>query len=247
MKDLLDEVAYESRAAAMARSAEREMLAWLDGISQGERDLVLFSAAYAKVAHRWAELSLAEKLSLVDSEVRRSDAGLSEDIASSPRASYTVDMASECDSLADELREAFGFDEEVARQVAAWDEAEARPRGVAYSDWLLNKVLQRLAGANNAKVAAVALAFALSVPEIWIMRHVSDGGRRVAQRVPCRTQMSAARALATTRQNLSKEVRKAAEFLGITEGLHMKPQGAVESFRRAQSANHWRHRVFGWN
>lgn len=242
---------YEVRAEGLRRAAEAEMLRWLDGLSRDERDLALISAAYARVAERWHELSAAEKLALVHGEAMggRSDAGLDEDVANSSRASYEVDMAAELDSLADELMESFGLDRETAAALAKWDEEEARPRGLAYSDWLLNKVLQRLAAATNAKVASVAVAFALSVPEVWIMRHVTEAdGQRRMRRVPCRTQMAAARALATTRQNLSKEVRKAAEFLGIKEGLHMKGQGAVESFRKAQSgANHWRHRVFGWN
>jgi hypothetical protein len=249
MNMVSSDLPYEARAEGMRRIAEARMLEWLDELPREERDLVLLSPAYGKVADRWYELTAAEKLALVHGELAsRSDAGLDEDVANSSRASYVVDMAAALDSLADELQEQFGFDRETAVALAKWDEQEARPRGLAYSDWLLNKVLQRLAAATNAKVASVAVAFALSVPEVWIMRHVTDeNGSRRMRRVPCRTQMSAAQALATTRQNLSKEVRKAAEFLGISEGLHMKTPGAVESFRRAQTGNHWRHRVFGWN
>jgi hypothetical protein len=246
----MNDLPYEVRSEGLRREAEAQMLIWLDGLTREGRDLVLLSAAYARVAHRWSELSDYEKLALIHGEgASRSDAGLDEDVANSVRASYVVDFAAALDSLADELQEEFGLDRETAVALAKWDDEEARPRGLAYSDWLLNKVLQRLAAANNAKVASVAVAFALSVPEVWIMRHVTEaGGDRKMRRVPCRTQMSAAQALATTRQNLSKEVRKAAEFLGITEGLHMKTPEAVESFRRAQRGdNHWRHRVFGWN
>lgn len=243
------EVPYEVRTEGWRRAAEAEMLVWLDGLPRDERDLALVSAAYCRVADQWTKLSTQEKLSIVHGDLSaRSDAGLDDDVVNSPRASYSVDMAAAIDTLADELQESFGLERAVALAVAQWDDEEARPRGLAYSDWLLNKVLQRLAAATNAKVSSVAIAFALSVPEVWIMRHVTESDGRRMRRVPCRTQMAAARALATTRQNLSKEVRKAAEFLGIEDGLHMKGRLSVEAFRRAQSgANHWRHKVFGWH
>jgi cytidylate kinase len=248
-----EEVSYILRAEGMQRRADEAMLAWLDGLSREERDSVLLSPAYAKVAEVWHGLPVTEKLRLAQGDGGgHGDVGLDGDVADSAAASYSVDFAGAMDTFADELQEELGLDRQTAEAVAAWDEERRVEAAASYKGWLLPKVLMRLTNALNARIASVALAFALSVPEVWLVAHMEGRTRRVR----CRTQIEAARALKTTRQNLSKEVRRAAVFLGITEGLHLKRSGAVESFRKAQSAGrvdvgygrwvgaHWRGKIW---
>jgi hypothetical protein len=118
-------------------------------------------------------------------------------------------------------------------QLAAFMEARLDREQERYNAWLLTRVIMRLTEAGNSKIVAVSLAFAAGVPEVWVNRKL------------CRTQTEAAEALMVSRQNLSKEVRKSADWLGIEEGIHLKKPGAIEAFRAAQKGDHWRKRLYG--
>jgi hypothetical protein len=141
---------------------------------------------------------------------------------------------------AEVLMDELGLTEEQALAAARWDEDRRDVEVLEHEQRTMEAVMFRLTAAASPRIAAVAMAFALSVPLVRVATWVD--GKRVLRE--CRTQMQAAAALLTSRQNLSKEVRKALRFLGSKQNMHSKRPHEVESFRSAQKKNHWRRRVF---
>lgn len=224
---------YEERTAHARHAAEAEMVRWMDGLSLDERMGVLGSE---RAARAWAEMDAHGKRRWAMGEGGHSDAGMDRDAGEMFRASYVPSPAEWCDTPAEELAELAGCDLETARGLVQWHEARLSAGTDQHECWLVRAVVKHLDSAENVRVAAVALAFALSVPEVWLVTTVA-GLRQV---VRCTRQMAAAAVLGTSRQNLSKEVRRAARALGIKEGIHLKNAQAVESFRKAQLRDHWR-------
>lgn len=204
---------YDSHAARLNREADTAMGVFLATLSEADRVRVL---GVKKPGERPRYV------------------GLDADVAESPAASFSTDMAAECDDLVAELREQFRFLRGAeAGIVGSFIERKVAEESERYNNWLLTRITARLVEAGNVKIVAVSCAFAISVPIVYVNGQL------------CRTQMQAAEALPTTRQNLSKEVRKSAEWLGIEEGIHLKRPDAIESFRTSQIINHWRKRLYG--
>ena len=173
-------------------------------------------------------------LGVEQSHDRTKQVGLTKDISDSPAASYRIDVAAEVDDLADELSEQFRFLRRAeSESLALFVESKVSEESERYNTWLLTRVTARLVEAGNAKIVAVSIAFAISVPQVWV-----NG-------VLCKTQIHAAEVLGTSRANLSKEVNNSKEWLGIDKGIHLKPAKAIESFRASQSMDHWRKRLYG--
>lgn len=161
------------------------------------------------------------------------DVGLEADAAESSACSYQADFE-DVDTLADEIAEHFRFNDRQAGEIALFAEEYLRAQSERYNAWLICKIIIRLTSAENCKIAAAAMAFALDVPCVWV-----DG-----ELYP--SQIKAAEPLGCSRSNLSKATRLAAEFLGRDRGIHLKPPEAIEAFKVAQKAKlHWRNRVYG--
>ncbi len=224
---------YEERTASARHTAEAELVRWIDGLLLEQRVLVLGSE---RAARAWADMDAHAKRRWASGEGGHSDAGMDRDAGEMFRASYEPSPAEWCDSAADNLAELAGCDLATAEALSRWHEERMADGADEHERWLVRAVVKHLDAAENVRVAAVALAFALSVPEVWLAS--AAAGQR--QLLRCTRQMAAAAALGTSRQNLSKEVRRAAAALGITEGIHLKNTAAVESFRQAKLRRHWR-------
>jgi len=242
-------ISYDDRADAMQRRANEALGQFLATVPQDVRlaMLNLDSIKSPGLQQRLRETTGAEFVQIVSGlpperqrrlflvEPKSSgDIGLEGDVAESPAASYRSDLAGDIDNLADELAEQFRFDERTAAGIALFTERFVREQAERYNDWLLAKIIIRLTSAENCKVAAAALAFAIGVKLVWVNGELYPN------------QLKAAKPLGCSRQNLSKAVRSAAEFLGIDRGIHLKPPEAVAAFKVAQVAKaHWRNKIYG--
>lgn len=238
---------FEEFAVRQNRAAEEALGEFLSVLAPEDR-LKILNVGCLKLWQRHALLeargdALKRAIEGLSPEKRRKvfgdcgrgsgDVGIDGDVAEGSAASYVVDLSEDIDDLADELREQFRFDQRTAAGVALFVDEAVREQSGRYSDWLLAKVIIYLTSVENCKIAAVALAFALSVPRVWVNGELHA------------TQLSAAKALGTSRQNLSKAVRSAGEFLGIDQGMHLKPPASVAEFKTAQvGGKHWRNQAY---
>jgi hypothetical protein len=238
------EPAYEEFADSLQSRADEAFVGWVEGLQGEELLLVLRAAAVpeAEIAH-WHSLSVSRRGRLLRGQLAggelHCDVGHAADVAVTAWEPAGV-MGEETDDWTHVLMDELGISEEQALLAVQWDEDRREAVVREHEQRILEAVMCRLTAASSPRIAAVALAFALSVPLVRVA--TSMDGRRVLRE--CRTQMQAAAALLTSRQNLSKEVRKALRFLGAKQNMHSKRPHEVESFRSAQRRDHWRRRVF---
>lgn len=239
-----DGLQYEVFAESMQAQADAAFGQWVAGLAGEELLQVLRAAgiASAEIA-QWGSLTEERKTRLLRGQSLAGDChcdvGIDADVAATAWEA-AADLSEGMDDWADTLMDELGLNEEQARAAAQWDEARRDAEVQEHERRTLEAVMCRLTAAASPRIAAVAMAFALSVPLVRVATWVE--GKRVLRE--CRTQMQAAAALLTSRQNLSKEVRKALRFLGAKQNMHSKRPHEVESFRSAQRRNHWRRRVF---
>jgi hypothetical protein len=232
---------YEVFSDALQCRADAAFAEWVAGLA-GEELVSVLRAAQVSESEivGWQGLSEQRRQRLLRGGVEcHGDVGLDEDVASTAWEK-AVEMGEAMDAWADTLMDELGLTEAQARAAAEWDEQRRDALVREHERRTLEAVMCRLTAAASPRIAAVAMAFALSVPLVRVATWVE--GKRVLRE--CRTQMQAAAALLTSRQNLSKEVRKALRFLGAKQNMHSKRPHEVESFRSAQTRNHWRRRVF---
>lgn len=238
-----DGVQYEVFAEALQSRADAAFSQWVAGLAGPDLLEVLRAAGIAEVEiAQWGSLTEDRKVRLLRGQgvgECHADVGLDSDVAATAWVA-TADLSEGLDAWADTLMDELGITEQQALAAAQWDEARRDEEVRAHEQRTMEAVMCRLTAAASPRIAAVAMAFALSVPSVRVATWVE--GKRVLRE--CRTQMQAAAALLTSRQNLSKEVRKALRFLGAKQNMHSKRPHEVESFRSAQKRNHWRRRVF---
>ena len=235
---------YEVFAESMQSRADAAFALWVADLRGPELVEVLRATGVAEhEIAQWEGLTPERKVRLLRGQSLggeiHCDVGLDSDVAQTAWVA-AGDLSEGMDAWADTLMDELGLTEEQARLAAQWDEDRRDAVVREHEQRTLEAVMCRLTAAASPRIAAVAMAFALSVPSVRVATWVE--GKRVLRE--CRTQMQAAAALLTSRQNLSKEVRKALRFLGAKQNMHSKRPHEVESFRSAQRRNHWRRRVF---
>lgn len=230
---------YEAFADGLQSKADDAFAQWVRGLDGDELASVLRAAGVGEGdISVWWKLPEERRAKLLRGEGHgHSDVGLEDDVASTASVACEEDVEEDWSEI---LMDELGLTEEQATKAALWDENRMDREVHEHEQRVLEAVMCRLTSAASPRIAAVAMAFALSVPVVRVTTFVE--GRRVLRE--CRTQMQAAAALLTSRQNLSKEVRKALRFLGSKQNMHSKRPHEVESFRTAQRRNHWRRRVF---
>jgi len=235
---------YDALASSMQAKADAAFALWVADLGGAELLEVLRAAGVAECEiAQWGSLSPDRQVRLLRGQSLggdvHCDVGLDSDVAQTAWVA-SADLSDGMDAWADTLMDELGLTEEQAQLAAQWDEDRREAVVREHEQRTLEAVMCRLTAAASPRIAAVAMAFALSVPSVRVATWVE--GKRVLRE--CRTQMQAAAALLTSRQNLSKEVRKALRFLGAKQNMHSKRPHEVESFRSAQRRNHWRRRVF---
>jgi len=235
---------YDALASSMQSRADAAFALWVADLRGEELLSVLRAAGVAEgEIAQWDALSPERRVRLLRGQSLggevHCDVGLSSDVAQSAWVA-AVDLTDGLDAWADTLMDELGLTEKQAAAASEWDDRRREQVVREHEQRTMEAVMFRLTAAASPRIAAVAMAFALSVPSVRVATWVE--GKRVLRE--CRTQMQAAAALLTSRQNLSKEVRKALRFLGAKQNMHSKRPHEVESFRAAQRSNHWRRRVF---
>jgi hypothetical protein len=135
------------------------------------------------------------------------------------------DPAGEIDTLPEKLAEKFGVPLPVAKAFAAWHSAEVKHAEQFTQARTLTRSVEFLMGESNAKLAAVAIAFA--------------GGLDCAN---ASTMASVADRLCLTRAAISKRVNRACDTLQLPRSRYMKSASAREAYRKRASEVHRRNR-----
>jgi hypothetical protein len=155
--------------------------------------------------------------------------GIDRDVADSSKASYVPDLASEIDSVADEVQEKWGVSRKAAVEIAAWvdsriaAEAESRKAAVIVkiSGVFLHCANVRLLAAGLAYAADLALTYGMGTMEAWASKH------------------------GLSRAAVSKNARFWKRELGLPGGSHMRKEEICASYSEAQKTKHWRHKKYG--
>jgi len=159
----------------------------------------------------------------------RMKTGVTDDAASSSRASYTQDMAAALDGPVEELMEKFGMNRSVAVAVDAW----ASSRVERESEERKARAIVRVAGVflntSNARLSAAGLAYASDLA----LTSGLGSMREYAASIGLSVEM------------VSKTSRWWRKELELPVGSHMKGDAHCKRLSEAQQHKHWRKAKYG--
>jgi hypothetical protein len=154
--------------------------------------------------------------------------GITKDAAESSLASYRPDIATDIDSVQDELLE-LGLPKNVIEALAKWHKERVEREAEASKASLIVKFAGIFLLKSNVRLYAAGLAYAADLAVVYGMGSMD----------------SWAKTHALSRQAVSKVANFWRRELELPGGSHMRDDKTREAYRDAQINNHWRNKRYG--
>jgi hypothetical protein len=160
---------------------------------------------------------------------RRMVFGIDRDVADSAAASYTEDMAQAIDTVADELRDRWGFSPLVAQEVSAWVESRVAAEATTRQAAVLVKICNIFLTCANARLTAAGLAYAADLSMAYAMGSMEEWASKHG----------------LSRAAVSKSARFWKKKLCLPGGGYMRNEESCSSYSEAAKTKHWRNKKYG--
>ncbi len=201
---------YETHASRLQSEAKREHSIWIARMSPEER-------AQAKSLGVDSEPD-------DDSEVGGHSPWSTNDIAESPLASITFDLADLIDTPAEQFAERYGLSVPQAARILRWHASIVQESLSLHLSQMLGIIVGGLLSAKNPKLSSAGLAFAASLDAL-------NG-------LGCQREYAIANGLSPSA--LSKVVKAWQRSLGLRPSVHQKSEDACTTYSEIGKSRHWR-------
>lgn len=212
---------YLQRQAREDAAHEIQYAKWVKSLSLADREKL------RKANPALSDAASLDKPYVTKKRGRKDDSEeSSQDPAESNAASFTPDIASAVDSLAEILAERFRISIEAAKQIAAWHKSTVESESIAYKAFLLQRMIAAFIEPGNLRLRAGGLAFAANLAALNGVGTLRDFAARIN----------------VSPAAVSKVKKWWQTELALPPSPHGKSREACANYSTAQKNKHWRYK-----